>query len=84
MQTLTLTIPEMLTEPVAMRVGAALDAVDGVDTVRITLAQARAAISYDEQRATAEALRNAILQAGFDVIDGPSEGAGCGGQCGCR
>jgi copper chaperone CopZ len=80
MKTLTLTIPAMQTEALAMRVGSALDTVDGVDTLHITLAQMRARIGFDEMRATPQALRTAILRAGFDLVD--DSATSCCGGCG--
>lgn len=81
MQTATLIIPAMNTEAIAIQVAKALEAIDGVDRVHITLASTLARVGFDEKRATQVALRSAVNAAGFVVAAAPSSGCcgGCGG-----
>lgn len=44
-----------------------LEALPGVSNVNVTLRPARAAADYDPDRVTAEALRDAVQNAGYDV-----------------
>jgi copper chaperone CopZ len=83
METATLTIPAMQNEAIAIQVAKALETVDGVDTVHITLSHARARVGFDENRASTVQLRSAIAAAGFVVADAPESGACCGGCGGC-
>ena len=80
MQTASLIIPAMNTEAIAIAVAKALEAIDGVDRVSITLASTLARVGFDERRATQVALRAAVKSAGFVVADAPS--GGCCGGCG--
>lgn len=82
MQTASLTIPAMNTDAIAIQVAIALEAVEGVDRVHITLAHSLARVAFDETRATQVALRSAVNGAGFVVADAPS--SGCCGGCGGR
>lgn len=82
MQTATLIIPAMNTESIAILVAKALEAIDGVQRVHLTLAHTLARVSFDETRATDVALRSAVKGAGFVVAEVPS--AGCCGGCGGR
>lgn len=82
MQTATLIIPAMNTESIAIQVAKALESIDGVDRVHITLAHKLARVGFDETRATEVALRSAVKGAGFVVADAPS--ASCCGGCGGR
>lgn len=81
MQTATLTIPAMQNEAIAIAVAKALETVNGVDSVHITLAQARARVGFDENIASPIQLRSAVAAAGFIVADAPKAGGCCGG-CG--
>lgn len=81
MQTETLTIPAMQTEAVAIQVAKALEAVNGVGKVHITLAHARARIEFDAALATPLHLRAALQSAGYIVDDAPARHTCCGG-CG--
>jgi copper chaperone CopZ len=81
MQTATLTIPAMQNEAIAIQVAKALETVNGVDSVHITLAHARARVGFDEQIASPLQLRSAVAAAGFIVADAPASGGCCGG-CG--
>jgi copper chaperone CopZ len=81
MQTATLTIPAMQTEAIAIAVAKALETVNGVEAVHITLAHGRARVGFDESLATPVQLRSAVSAAGFVVADAPASGCcgGCGG-----
>lgn len=81
MQTASLTIPAMTTEAIAIQVAKALETVDGVDRVHITLAHTLARVGFDENLASKHQLRSAVTAAGFVVIEAPSSGCcgGCGG-----
>lgn len=81
MQTATLTIPAMQTEAIAIAVAKALETVNGVDRVHITLAEQRARVGYDERIASPQHLRSVVAAAGFMVTDGAAAGGCCGG-CG--
>ena len=80
MQTASLIIPAMNTEAIAIQVAKALEAIDGVDRVHITLASTLARVGFDEQRATQQVLRSAINAAGY-VVAAPASSCcgGCGG-----
>ncbi len=81
MQTTNLFIPAMQNEAVAFQVANALDAVNGVVSVHITLARRQAHIGFDEQAVSAQQLESAVTSAGFVVADAPV-GCGCGnGGC---
>ena len=80
MQTASLIIPAMKSEAIAIQVAKALEAIEGVDRVHITLAQSLARVGFDETRATQVALRDAVNEAGFVVAEAPS--GGCCGGCG--
>ncbi len=80
MQTATLTIPAMQNEAIAIQVAKALEAVGGVESVHITLAQARARVGFNENAVSSTQLRSAVTAAGFVVADAPS--GGCCGGCG--
>lgn len=81
MQTASLTIPAMTTEAIAIQVAKALENVEGVDRVQITLAHTLARVGFDETRASQDQLRNAVTTAGFIVAEKPKSGCcgGCGG-----
>lgn len=81
MQTATLTIPAMTTEAIAVQVAKALETVDGVGRVHITLAHTLARVGFDETLASQDQLRHAVTTAGFVVADKPNSGCcgGCGG-----
>lgn len=82
MQTASLVIPAMNTEANAIQVAKALESIEGVERVHITLSHTLARVSFDEGRATQVALRSAVNDAGFVVSDAPS--SGCCGGCGGR
>lgn len=81
MQTATLTIPAMHNEAIAIEVAKALETVNGVDTVHITLAHSRARVGFNEHLATPLDLRAAVESAGFVVDEAPAKHSCCGG-CG--
>lgn len=81
MQTETLTIPAMQTEAVAIQVAKALETVNGVGKVNISLAHTRAQIEFDDALATPMQLRTALQSAGYIVNDAPASHSCCGG-CG--
>ncbi len=78
MQTATLMIPAMTSEPIAIQVAKALEAVEGVGRVHITLAHTLARVGYDDLITTSGKLRSAVTAAGFIVADAPKS-ACCGG-----
>lgn len=80
MQTATLTIPAMQNEAIAIEVAKALEAVNGFDSVHITLAHTRARVAFDESVATPVQLKSAVTAAGFIVAEAPA--GGCCGGCG--
>lgn len=81
MQTANLTIPAMRDEAIAIAVAKALETVNGVDSVHITLAHTRARVGFDENLASPIQLRAAVAAAGFIVADAPAA-SGCCGGCG--
>lgn len=81
MQTATLTIPAMQSEAIAMDVSRALETVNGVERIHVTLAHSRVRVGFDEARATPDQLRSALQAAGF-AIDDAAAPAGCCGGCG--
>lgn len=78
MQTALLTIPAMQNQAVALTVAQALEAVSGVESVHLTPATGRARVGYDDTRASASQLRDALFATGFTVAP-PATGACCGG-----
>jgi copper chaperone CopZ len=80
MQTATLTIPAMQNEVIAIEVAKALEALNGIESVHITLAHARARVKFDEALASPLQLRSAVTAAGFVVAEAPA--GGCCGGCG--
>jgi copper chaperone CopZ len=80
MQTATLMIPAMTTEAIAIQVAKALETVQGVGRVHITLAHTLARVGFDEALATQSQLRSAVAAAGF-VVTEPAK-SGCCGGCG--
>ncbi len=81
MQTATLTIPALQSEAVAIQVAKALETVNGVERVHITLAHARARIEFDDALASPQQLRTAVQSAGYVVDEAPARHSCCGG-CG--
>lgn len=81
MQTATLIVPAMTTEPIAIEVAKALEAVAGVGRVHITLAHTLARVGFDENVASQVQLRSAVTAAGFVVSDAAKSSCcgGCGG-----
>ena len=59
----------MSCEGCVKNVSGVLQALPGVETVDVSLAQAQAAIGYDEARIDEAQLRQAIENAGFEVKD---------------
>ncbi len=47
----------------------ALNKVDGVTSVEVSLADERAVVQYDETKATPEQLNNAVTEAGYQVVE---------------
>ena len=80
MQTATFMIPAMTTEAIAVQVSKALETVEGVGRVHITLAHTVARVSFDETLTTQVQLRSAVTAAGFVVAE--AEKSGCCGGCG--
>ena len=80
MQTATMTIPAMTTEAIAVQVAKALETVEGVGRVHITLAHTLARVGFDETLASQDQLRHAVTSAGFVVAE--QARSGCCGGCG--
>ncbi|MES2319381.1 MAG: heavy-metal-associated domain-containing protein [Pseudomonadota bacterium] len=80
MQTATFMIPAMTTEAIAVQVAKALETVEGVGRVHITLAHTVARVGFDETITTQVKLRSAVTAAGFIVAE-PAKSSCCGG-CG--
>ena len=80
MQTASLTIPAMTTQAIAIAVAKALDSINGVERVHLTLARTVARVSFDETRATTPDLHAAVTAAGFIVA--AAAPSGCCGGCG--
>jgi copper chaperone CopZ len=81
MQTATLNIPAMQSEVLAIEVAKVIESVAGVDKVHISLAHATARVGFDETRASAGQLRDAVQSAGFIVAEEAAAHSCCGG-CG--
>lgn len=81
MQTATLVIPAMKTEAIAIQVAMALEAIEGVGKVHVTLAHALARVRFDEALASQGKIRSAVTAAGFVVNEAPANSCcgGCGG-----
>ncbi len=82
METTTMTIPAMQNEAIAIAVAKALETVDGVDSVHITLAHSRARVAFNEVLAGPRDLRAAVETAGFVVADDAPARTSCCGGCG--
>lgn len=68
MKELTLSIEGMTCNGCANNVTQALQAVPGVESAQVSLAEKRATIRFDDTRATPAALKEAVEAAGFDVV----------------
>lgn len=85
MQTEILKVLGMNDEACAEKIARALEAVDGVNKVHVSLAGKRATIQFDERLASSEQLHAALLQAGYDMEAAPPTAgnrSGCCGGCG--
>lgn len=82
MQTAMLTVPAMRSEAIAIDVARAIEAVQGVSSVQITLATTRARVGFDEAKTTPEHLRDSVAAAGFVAELEKVSGSCCGGCCG--
>ena len=81
METTTLIIPALQNEAVAIAVAKALEAVNGVNSVQISLAHSRARVGFNEVMTTPADLRAAVQTAGFVIDEAPAR-QGCCGGCG--
>jgi copper chaperone CopZ len=81
MQTETLKVPGMNDQGAADAIQLALGALDGVTSVRASLAGQRVTVQFDASRNSRPALAAALAQAGFEVAAPASTGCcgGCGG-----
>lgn len=64
-QTVTLTVDGMTCASCPYQVEAALKEVDGVTNIDVSLAQRRAVVTFDDEKATVAALTKATTDAGF-------------------
>ncbi len=69
MQTRVLKIAGMSCDGCVSSVTTVLEAVEGVSSVKVTLQPAEAKIEFDSDKVQVDAFRQAIEDAGFDVID---------------
>ncbi|MDC8757025.1 heavy-metal-associated domain-containing protein [Janthinobacterium fluminis] len=81
MQTKILKIQGMNNEGCADTVTRALEALDGVGSVSVSLAGQRATVQLDETLATPAQLQQALDRAGYR-LELPETGGCCGGCCG--
>ena len=83
MQTVQLTITGMTCGGCTSSVTKALEAVNGVNDVTVSLANAKATVQYDENLTSAEQLKSAVIEAGYGVdtsnSNQESQGKGCCG-----
>ena len=83
MQTARLAITGMDHEGCADLLNDRLQAVDGVETVCVSLARSDATVQFDESVASHERLLNAVQQAGFiGEMAQAAAGIPCTGACG--
>lgn len=68
METATLNIKGMTCGGCVASVERVLKALEGVEKVDVSLAEARATVAYDGQRVRESELRAAIEDAGYDVV----------------
>ncbi|WP_317202543.1 heavy-metal-associated domain-containing protein [Janthinobacterium sp.] len=81
MQTKILKIQGMNNEGCADTVTRALEAVNGVGSVSVSLAGQRATVQFDESLASPAVLQAALELSGYRV-EAPEAGGCCGGCCG--
>ncbi len=81
MQTKILKIQGMNNEGCADTVTRALEALDGVGAVSVSLAAERATVQLDETLVTPSRLQAALNDAGYRM-EAPETGGCCGGCCG--
>ena len=83
MQTLQLTVAGMTCGGCTSSVTKALEAVNGVNDVTVSLANAKATVQYDENLTSAEQLKSAVIESGYGVdasnSNQESQGKGCCG-----
>ena len=68
METTTLKIEGMTCGGCVASVERVLKALDGVDRVEVSLADARATVAYDRERVSEKDLKAAVEDAGYDVV----------------
>lgn len=67
MKSTVLTVEGMTCEGCANAIRRAVGQMEGVDEVDVNVVRKRVAVTYDEARATEEAIRQRIEEAGYDV-----------------
>lgn len=67
MTTQTFAIEGMTCGSCVKSVEQALNQIDGVDNVQVSLGQKQALVDFDERKTTAQAIATAIEDTGFDV-----------------
>lgn len=85
MQTEVLKVQGMSGAGCADNIARVLEAIDGVDTVQVSLAANRAMVQFDERRTSSQQLHAALQNAGYRVEETqPTAGnkSGCCGGCG--
>lgn len=85
MQTEILKVQGMNNDGCADKITRVLEAIDGVNDVRVSLAGSRATVQFDENVASSQQLQTALLAAGYPVEAKPAAAAnhsGCCGGCG--
>jgi copper chaperone CopZ len=87
MQTAHMKVTGMTCGGCTSNVTNALNVVEGVDDVAVSLSAAEAVVQYDERLTSVEQLKAAVTGAGYGVDNGmapaKSQGKGCGCGCGC-
>ena len=83
MQTELLKVTGMTCGGCASKVAHALEAIDGVGEVNVSLSAGEATVKYDDRRTSSDRLKSAVKGAGYGVdvtnaVPGQSKGGCCG------
>ncbi|MDR1000425.1 MAG: copper ion binding protein [Clostridiales bacterium] len=66
-QAITLKVGGMSCEHCVKAITKAVGAIEGVSSVKVNLGKGEAAIKYDESRAALDAIKEAIIEEGYEV-----------------
>lgn len=82
MEIATLKIGGLTCENCVNSVQDAIGALDGVDRVRVSLASKHASVNFDPTKVNTAMLKDAVREAGYEVLPAHGEEGNCCGSCG--